>query len=90
MLLYDSRFKDFPRKLQTRWLGPYEIHEFHDNEIVTLVTIDGFGSPFLLNGHWLQLYHQTLSKESFFQEVSKDPTVQILAGWEGNLVASTS
>ena len=24
-LLYDSGFQDFPRKLQTRWLGPYEI-----------------------------------------------------------------
>eukprot|EP00253_Pinus_taeda_P006889 PITA_06889 len=24
-LLYDSRFQDFPGKLQTRWLGPYEI-----------------------------------------------------------------
>eukprot|EP00253_Pinus_taeda_P004873 PITA_04873 len=24
-LLYDSRFQDFPGKLQTYWLGPYEI-----------------------------------------------------------------
>jgi hypothetical protein len=88
VLLYDSRFQDFPGKLQTRWLGPYEIKEVHDNGTVTLVTIDGSGSPFLVNGHRLRLYHQPLSKESFFQEVSNDPTVQILAGWEGNPTAS--
>jgi hypothetical protein len=87
-LLYDSIFQDFPRKLQTRWLGPYEIREVHDNGTITLVTIDGSGSPFLVNGHWLRLYHQPLSKESFCQEVSNDPTVQILAGWEGNPTTS--
>jgi hypothetical protein len=88
VLLYDSRFQDFPGKLQTRWLGPYEIKEVHDNGTVTLVTIDESGSPFLVNGHQLRLYHQPLSKESFCQEVSNDPTVQILAGWEGNPTAS--
>jgi hypothetical protein len=88
-LLYDSRFQDFPGKLQTRWLGPYEINEVHDNGTVTLITIDGSRSPFLVNGHRLRLYHQPPSKESFCQEVSKDPTVQILAGWEGNPTAST-
>jgi hypothetical protein len=89
-LLYDSKFQDFPGKLQTRWLGPYEINEVHNNGTVTLVTIDGSGSPFLVNGHRLRLYHQPPSKESFCQEVSKDPTIQILAGWEGNPTASTS
>jgi hypothetical protein len=77
VLLYDSIFQDFPGKLQTRLLGPYEINKFHDNGTITLVTIDGFGSSFLVNGHRLQLYHHPLSKESFFQEVSNDPTVQI-------------
>ncbi len=40
-LLYDSRFQDFPGKLQTRWLGPYEIQEVHDNGTLTLATIAG-------------------------------------------------
>jgi hypothetical protein len=88
-LLYDSRFHDFLGKLQTRWLGPYEIEEVHDNGMVTLSTIDGSGSPFLVNGHRLRLYHHPPSKESFYQEVSKDPTVQILAGWEGNPATPT-
>jgi hypothetical protein len=29
------------------------------------------------------------SKDYFYQEVSKDPTVQILAGWEGNPTTPT-
>ena len=56
-LLYDSIFQDFPGKLQTRWLRPYEINEVHNNGTVTLVTLDGYGSPFLVNGHRLRLYH---------------------------------
>jgi hypothetical protein len=67
----------------------YEINGFHDNGTVTLSTINGSGSPFLVNGHLLQLYHQPPSKDSFYQEVSKDPTVQILAGWEGNPATPT-
>jgi hypothetical protein len=70
-------------------MGPYEINGVHDNGTVTLITIDGSGSPFLVNGHRLRLYHQPHSKESFCQEVSKDPTIQILAGWEGNPTTST-
>jgi hypothetical protein len=62
VLLYDSIFRDFPGKLQTKWLGPYEINEVHDNGTVTLITINGSGSPFLVNGHRLQLYHQPSSK----------------------------
>jgi hypothetical protein len=46
-------------------MGLYEINEVYDNETVTLVTIDGSGSPFLVNEHRLRLYHQSLSKESF-------------------------
>jgi hypothetical protein len=88
-LLYDSRFQDFLGKLQTRWLGPYEINEVHDNGTVTLSTIDGSGSPFLVNGHRLRLYHQLPSKESFYQEVSKDTTIQILVGWESNPATPT-
>eukprot|EP00253_Pinus_taeda_P033752 PITA_33752 len=50
-LLYDSRFQDFPGKLQTRWLGPYEIQKVHDNGTLTLITIDGSGYAFKANGH---------------------------------------
>lgn len=39
-LLYDSRYKDILGKLQTRWLGPYEIEEVFTNGVVQLRTID--------------------------------------------------
>jgi len=59
-LLYDSRFQDFPGKLQTRWLGPYEIKQVHDNSTLMLTTIDGFGSSFKANGHRVCLYQNHL------------------------------
>jgi len=50
-LLYDSRFQDFLEKIQTRWLGPYEIQKVHDNGTITLTTIDGSRHSFKANGH---------------------------------------
>jgi len=50
-LLYDSRFQDFPGKLQTRCLGPYEIQKVHDNGTITSSTINGSGHTFKANGH---------------------------------------
>ena len=76
-LLYDSRFQDFPGKLQTRWLGPYEIQEVHNNCILTLTTIDGCGSKFRVNGHIVHLYHKPLTKESLYQQVRNVPTIQV-------------
>ena len=50
-ILYDSRLQDFPEKLQTRWLGPYEIRKVHDNDTITLATIDESTHSFKVNGH---------------------------------------
>eukprot|EP00253_Pinus_taeda_P007728 PITA_07728 len=66
-LLYDSRFQHFPGKLQTRWLGPYEIQKVHDNGTLTLITIDGSGYAFKVNGHRVRLYRKPLTRESFCQ-----------------------
>lgn len=49
VLLYDSRFQDFPGKLQKRWLGPSEITEVYDNWIVCLTTINNAGILLLSN-----------------------------------------
>ena len=68
-LLYDSRFQDFPGKLQTRWLGPYEIQEVHDNGTLTLATIDGSSYSFKVTGHRICLYHKPLTRESFCQKL---------------------
>ena len=77
-LLYDSRFQDFPGKLQTRWLGPYEIQKVHDNGTLTLITIDGFGHTFKVNGHRARLYRRPLTRESFCQQLQQDTDLEIL------------
>eukprot|EP00253_Pinus_taeda_P028563 PITA_28563 len=77
-LLYDSRFQDFPGKLQTRWLGPYEIQKVHDNGTLTLTTIEGSGYTFKSNIHRIRLYRKPLTRESFYQQLHKDSDMQIL------------
>lgn len=32
-LLYDSKYKDYEGKIQSRWLGPYEIHQVFPNGV---------------------------------------------------------
>lgn len=77
-LLFDSRFHDFPGKLQTRWLKPYEIQEVHNNGTLTLTTKDGSSHSFKVNGNRVHLYHQPLTKESFYEHVREDPSMKIL------------
>lgn len=55
-LLYDSRFKDFKRKLMTRWLGPYLIEKCHGGGVFQIRTIDEEGITLLFNGYNLKLY----------------------------------
>ena len=89
-LLYDSKFQDFPGKLQTRWLDPYEIQEVHNNCTLTLTTIDGSGSTFRVNGHRVCLYRKPLMKEYFFQHVRNDPTIQVVAQGGDNPTTSST
>eukprot|EP00253_Pinus_taeda_P025276 PITA_25276 len=77
-LLYDSRFQDFPGKLQTRWLGPYEIQKVHDNGTLTLSIIDGSRYSFKANSHRVRLYRKPLTRESFYQQLRKDSDMQIM------------
>lgn len=80
-------FQHFPRKLQTQWLGLYEIQKVHDNGTITLTTIDGFGHTFKDNGHRVRVYHKPLTPESFYQQLREDSDMQILA--EENNSSST-
>eukprot|EP00253_Pinus_taeda_P016620 PITA_16620 len=77
-LLYDSRFQDLPGKLQTRWLGPYEIQKVHDNGTLTLITINGSGYAFKVNGHRVRLYQKPLTRESFCQQLRQDTDLEVL------------
>ena len=77
-LLYNSWFQDFPGKLQTHWLGPYEIQKVHDNGTLTLTTIDGSGYTFKANVHRVRLYRKPLTRESFCQQLWQDSDMEIL------------
>ena len=43
-------------KLETRWLGPYEVNHVFDNGVVQLTTTDPIRFKLLVNGHKLKLY----------------------------------
>lgn len=87
-LPYDSRFHDFLGKLQTRWLGPYEMQKFHDNGTITLATVDGFGYSFKTNGHRVRLYHKPLTRESFCQQLWEYSAMKILTEEDNPSLAS--
>ncbi|XP_059076688.1 uncharacterized protein LOC131875962 [Cryptomeria japonica] len=67
-LLYDSKYKDNLNKLQTQWLGPYEIEQVFANGVVKLATIENARFKLLVNGHRLHLYHKPNNKEDFMQQ----------------------
>ena len=54
VLLYNSKLKLFPRKLKSRWSGPYTVVAVTPFEAVTLKT--NFGDEFKVNGKRLKHY----------------------------------
>jgi hypothetical protein len=64
-LLYNSRFKGFKGKLQTRWLGPYEIDTLFNYGFVQICNINEERTPLFINGHKMKLYKKPLTKEEF-------------------------
>lgn len=75
-------------KLQTRWLGPYEIDEVFPNGAVWLTTIDPIRFKILVNGHRLRLYHKPATKEQFLQQFTNQ--VQTTASTAFEKVPATS
>ena len=41
VLLYDSKYKKFPKKLHMRWMGLYKAVKFFDNGSLQLATLQG-------------------------------------------------
>lgn len=70
-LLYDSRYKEFKGKLQSRWLGPYEISQFYPNGAVKLHTIHVAEFSLLVNGHKLKLSKKPLQEDDFIFSLSQ-------------------
>lgn len=87
-LLYDSRYKDTMGKMQTRWLGPYEIDEVFTNGEVCLTTIDLVRFKLLVNGHRLCLYHKPATKHQFLQQFTSQKKVSLPAATEEGPLAS--
>ena len=50
----------------------------HDNGTLTLITIDGSGHTFKVNGHRVHLYRRPLTRESFRQQLQQDTDLEIL------------
>ena len=57
VLLYDSRFKNFPGKFQIRWHGPYKVIEGFPNGSVQLEDFMGTKFTTRINGNRLHLYN---------------------------------
>jgi len=77
--LYDSMYQDNAGKLQTRWLGPYDVAGVFSNGAVQLTTIDPVKFKLLVNGHRLRLYHKPTSKEEFLQQFPQHATPKLPA-----------
>ena len=55
VLLYDSKLHTFPRKLKSRWIGPFTIHQVYPNGAVELLSSNE-NQTFKVNGHRLKPY----------------------------------
>jgi hypothetical protein len=64
-LLYDFVFKDINGKLNTRWLGPYEIDTCYDNGPFKIKTIDEERISLLINGYRIKIYKKPIRIEEF-------------------------
>ena len=55
VLLHDSKLHIFLRKLKSRWIGPFTIHQVYPNEAVELLNSNE-SQTFKVNGHRLKPY----------------------------------
>ena len=62
VLLYDFKCHIFPRKLKSRWIGPFTIHHVHSNGLVELLNSNNTGS-FEVNGHHLKPFMEHFSRD---------------------------
>lgn len=77
-------------KLQTRWLGLYEIDEVFQNGAIRLATIDPVRFKLLVNGHRLHLYHKLATKEDFLQQFDNQVQTTIPAASTGGFLGPES
>ena len=57
VLLYDSRHRDYPSKLQMRWLGPYLVCRVYENGSLQVEDLSGQLLDIRVNGSRVKLYN---------------------------------
>ena len=62
VLLYDSKFDEFPGKFRMHSLGPYVIKEITDGGAMQLVKLNGDPFPGKVNGSRLKPYTSDLAR----------------------------
>ena len=60
VLLYDSKLHIFPRKLKSRWIGPFTIQEVYSNGVVELLNST---ESFKVNGQCLKPFPEPFSRD---------------------------
>ncbi|KAL6322745.1 hypothetical protein AAG906_018626 [Vitis piasezkii] len=63
VLLYDSKLHIFPRKLKSRWIGPFTIQQVYSNGVVELLNSNNIGS-FKVNGQRLKPFLKPFSQDN--------------------------
>ncbi|XP_039053543.1 uncharacterized protein LOC120195657 [Hibiscus syriacus] len=56
VLLYNSRLKLFPSKQNSRWSGPFIVHQVHSHDAIKIRNLDD-GKTFKVNGQRLKVYN---------------------------------
>ncbi|RVX06325.1 Retrovirus-related Pol polyprotein from transposon 412 [Vitis vinifera] len=62
VLLYDTRLHIFPRKLKSKWIGPFIIHRVCSNGVVELLNSNG-KDTFKVNGYRLKPFMEPFKPE---------------------------
>nr|CAN64056.1 hypothetical protein VITISV_024948 [Vitis vinifera] len=62
VLLYDFKLHIFPRKLKSRWIGPFTIQQVYSNGVVELLNSNSTES-FKVNGHRLKPFVEPFSRD---------------------------
>ena len=68
VLLYDNRHKQFPGKLQTRWMGPYKVTEVYPNGSLQLEDLQEVWLDTRINGSRVKAYKSESPTEESAQE----------------------
>jgi len=73
VLLYDSRLHLFPRKLSSRWTGPYIVSRVFPYGAVEIQDLDS-GATFKVHGQRLKQFLELSSKEDVECLILREPS----------------